>query len=140
MKYILRAVAAAAAFTATLAVFVLITERVPNGSYCGRYASDLVVGNVSVRYEERDFDLTMKGLGMNLNCKKEKFEYDMATHHLLVLGINDPRDCIGSVIKSTGLSLDVTYDPTLDIITLDFGFTRILCKKCATLSYFRGVL
>ncbi|KAG5481495.1 hypothetical protein LSCM1_05512 [Leishmania martiniquensis] len=138
MKHILRAVAAAAAVTATLAILLILKERVPDGPYCGSYASDLLTGKLNVKYAMGLFDLSLKGLGMKLNCTDEKFTYDTGTHHLTVLNIKDPKDCIGAAMNSSGLALDATYDPYSDIITLDFSFVKIVCKKCGALSYFRG--
>ncbi|AYU77798.1 protein of unknown function - conserved [Leishmania donovani] len=131
IKCILCAVALVAAFAAALAITMTVRERVPNGLYCGNYASGLVVGNLTVTYATHLFDLALRGLGMNLKCKNEVFTYDPKSHMLTAVSAKDPSDCIGSVIAASGLNLSVIYKPTADLITLDFGIAKIDCKKCS---------
>ncbi|CBZ25390.1 conserved hypothetical protein [Leishmania mexicana MHOM/GT/2001/U1103] len=140
IKCILCAVALVAAFAAALAITMTVREKVPNGLYCGSYASGLLVGNLSVRYDLHLFDLSLRGLGMDLNCKDEVFTYDLKTHKLVAVSAKDPFDCIGSVIQKSGLHLETTYNPTVDVITLNFGIAKIDCKKCRALSYLQPAL
>lgn len=114
----------------TTGICMIVRERVPNGTYCGNYASGLVEGNVTTKAGSDTFDMHLHGLGMELNCENEKFIYDPKTHHAVVAGATDPNDCIGKVITENKLSLDVLYDPAKDVITLDVGITKIACKKC----------
>ncbi|KAG5508167.1 hypothetical protein JKF63_05421 [Porcisia hertigi] len=134
-KYALSVVAAVAVFAATFALAMSVTERMPEGTYCGNYASGLVVGNVTVKSGAELFDFNVKGLGMNLECNNEKFLYDPKTHHAVVVGATDPNDCIGSVLTENHLTMEITYAPGTDEIFLDFGIVKITCKKCALPSY-----
>ncbi|CAG9572259.1 conserved hypothetical protein [Leishmania major strain Friedlin] len=140
IKCILCAVALVAAFAAALAITMTVREKVPNGLYCGNYASGLVVGNLTVQYEKRLFDLAFKGLGMNLKCENEAFSYDPKSHTLMVTSAKDPSDCLGAVITASGLNLSVTYKPIADVIILDVGVAKIDCKKCSALTYVQPAL
>ncbi|CAJ1007192.1 hypothetical protein Q4I28_002506 [Leishmania naiffi] len=140
VKYIIGAVVAVAAITAVLAIVMSVTERVPNGSYCGSYAGGLVVGNMTVRAISSTFDMFLTGLGLQLMCKNELFVYDMKTHEATVVGAKDPTNCIGSILTENNLTLRVFFDPRTDVVTLDLGIAKIECKKCPALPYFGSAL
>ena len=130
-KYFLACVAVAAVFLASAAVALSVTERVPDGTYCGNYGGGLVVGNVTTQTGSDKFDMIMVGLGLDMTCENETFIYDPTTHHAKVPGATDPHDCLGSVLTDGGLTLDVLYKPDVDQLILDLGFTKINCKKCS---------
>ncbi|GET87589.1 hypothetical protein, conserved [Leishmania tarentolae] len=139
IKCILCAMAVVTALAAALAITMTLRENVPNGLYCGSYANGLVVGNLTVRYPPREFDLAFRGLGMSVKCKNESFTYDPTSKELTVTSVKDPSDCIGAVMTENGLDLNVTYKPATDIIVLDFGAAKIECKKCSALNHTQDV-
>ncbi|KAK7195098.1 hypothetical protein NESM_000433000 [Novymonas esmeraldas] len=140
LKQFLGAAVLLGTFAVTLAAAMTVTERMPDGLYCGSYAGGLVVGNLSMKAGTDKFDMVMKGLGLDLECKDETFLYDPKTHHATVVGATDPNDCIGAVLTENDLTLDVIYQPDEDIITLDLGFTQIICKKCPATARVRATL
>lgn len=102
----------------------------PDGKYCGSFSVGLIKGFVMAKREKSTFDIHLEGLNQNLTCTDEEFVYDPETHHADVPGARDPEDCLGEPLTKAKVTLDVVYAPEDDVVTLDFGFTHVDCKKC----------
>lgn len=116
--------------TSASAAFSVRAERVPDGKYCGDYASGLVTGRLRTEKDSDRFDITIEAFDEELVCKDEEYHYDPKTHTADIPGARDPEGCIGRPIQENGLILEVSYNPKKDIITLDLGIAKIDCIKC----------
>lgn len=102
----------------------------PDGKYCGSLSLGVIKGEVFARPLESLFDFHMEGLNHNVTCRNETYIYNPATQHADVPGSRDPEDCLGELLLSANITLDVVYYPKKDEVKLDFGFSKIKCKKC----------
>lgn len=102
----------------------------PDGKYCGSFSVGLIKGFVLAKKEKSTFDIHLEGMNQNLTCTDEEYVYDSETHHADVPGTRDPEDCLGEPLTHAKVTLDVVYAPEEDVVTLDFGFTHVDCKKC----------
>jgi hypothetical protein len=101
----------------------------PHGKYCGSYSFGLVSGTVNFDDTMMNFDLSFDGLGAHVKCTKEAYSIN-ADGTLAVPGATASADCLGSVLNSNGLSLDVLYHHDDDTLDLDLGLASLTVKRC----------
>lgn len=101
----------------------------PHGKYCGSYSFGLVSGTVVFDDTAKNFDLAFDGLGAHVKCDKEAYSMN-ADGTLAVPGATATADCLGSVLSSNGLSLDVLYHHDDDTLDLDLGLASLTVKRC----------
>ena len=114
---------------ALIAVVVLVTAE-PNGAYCGSYMGSMVTGKAVMNSKSHSFDLNVKAFGKSFSCEDIKFELNGKEGHVLVPDAMDAKSCLGDMLHSNGLSLDVSYDLRHNKVTLDLGVTKLDLKSC----------
>eukprot|EP00796_Vickermania_ingenoplastis_P011226 gene11226-7797_t len=102
----------------------------PDGKYCGSFSVGLIKGELHVHQPKQVFDIHLEGMNHNRTCSDEAYRYDRPAERLIVPGAEDPADCLGDLLASAKLHLNVTYAPDVDNIRLDLGFTFIDCHPC----------
>lgn len=116
--------------SATFGRSLSVSERLPDGTYCGEYSNGAVQGRLRTKKGADTFDLFLIAFGDRVTCKNEKYIYDPNTHTAVVPGATDPNDCLGRVLLDNDLTLAVSYDPQKDVMTLVLEAIVIECKKC----------
>lgn len=102
----------------------------PSGPYCGSYSFGLVTGKVDMNDSKHVFDLEFHGLGADVKCENEAYVYNAETGVLAVAGATDTSNCLGSVLKSNGLTLTVTYNSGEDTLKIDLGIASLTASPC----------
>ena len=99
----------------------------PSGTYCGTYMM-MTKGTVTIHAAERTFDLTVSAFGSNYECHGTKYRL-LGENSLDVPDASDPNTCIGGMVKSNGISLNVYYHGD-EQVTLDLGIASITMEHC----------
>lgn len=100
------------------------------GSYCGSYMANMVSGKVTMNTDET-FDLTIKAFSNpEVGCKNIKFSYDEKTGKVVVPDAAKPSSCLGDLLNSGGLSLEVSFDSSKGSVKLDLGIAKLNLANC----------
>ncbi|EAN90210.1 hypothetical protein C3747_23g983c [Trypanosoma cruzi] len=109
---------------------IFIVDSRPSGDYCGGYMS-LVNGRITVHPTTSEFDISLDVFGEKYLCKEEKYSYNETTGQMFLDGVNDPDDCLGTILRDNGLKLSVTYLQGEDAILLDFDVVTVKLSRCS---------
>jgi len=103
----------------------------PTGCVCGEVPG-LVTGIKDCALTSKTFNISATVFGQPLSCASEPYVY-VPPSTINLPNITDPSDCLGSQLSMYGLSPPtVTYDPTTNAITLDFGIATVQLTNCPT--------
>eukprot|EP00758_Cryptobia_borreli_P016868 Tbor_TRINITY_DN6145_c0_g4::TRINITY_DN6145_c0_g4_i1::g.21725::m.21725 len=102
----------------------------PNGVYCGSYMGTMVTGKVNVKPKDMNFDLAVIAFEKHYSCTAIQYELTKKKNHLIVSDVRDPNSCLGHMLQSNGLTIDVDYDLEADEIKLDLGITTLQLSRC----------
>lgn len=125
----------AAVFVLVLAAMpanaLVVSERMPDGGYCGSYSHNLVVGRLNISQASSTVDVDIKGFGEEVICRNESYAYNPKTHRAVLVNKDDPNDCLGQLLRNASLEAAISFNPTTDTVTISVGFAHVACHKCA---------
>lgn len=109
----------------------LKTQHEPSGSYCGSYMANMVIGKVTMNSNSNTFDLSVKAFGNNEStCRSIQYVWDRSSGQVSVPDAHNSKSCLGDLLASGGLSLDVSYDAAKDTVQLDLGIAKLTLRHC----------
>lgn len=102
-----------------------------SGNYCGSYMANMVSGKVSMNPSESTFDLTVKAFSNpEVGCKGIKYALDAKSGKVSVPDAGNPSSCLGDMLASGGLGLDVSFDSSKGSVRLDLGIAKLNLARC----------
>lgn len=106
------------------------------GEYCGSYMAGMVSGKVKMQPSSSSetpstFDLNVKAFGnAEAGCTAIVYKLEEKTGRISVPDSDNPTSCLGQMLASGGLVLDVAFDARKDSVSLDLGVGKLSLSHC----------